>query len=283
MKGWCLEMSWKVLYEPFQSYSQLLETLADRKNNKIMSDCHSSNRRDDKWFGTRNYTEATKMLINGYGAVVDKLHRNVVQASKINSKFVSDIPHPMPQNNVFGFVPNVPAAIQNLPKAMIFNDRKPLKKKTLHIIYGVGGSCSESQSYFEDAGVALLSAVDLIEKCGIQTKIDLAFFLSYSGDEFPLPTICIKNYGERFSIQKVSFPLVHTSMFRRIGFKWLETTPLITRYGFKGGYGFPPNHAQSEEAVRQVLGSDGEYISNDWINCNGCSVESILKKLGVLV
>lgn len=275
-------MEWKVLYEPFKSYGQLVDTLAGRPNNQIMHDCHSSNRRDDEWFGTRDYKEAVKLLSTGYMDVVGKMQKNVENQSKINSKFLANVDHAVPHNAVVGYIPNVPAALQNLPQSMISISKKPMKRKTLHIIYGVGGSSMENRDYFENAGVALLSAVDIIERSGIQTKIDMAFFLSISGDEFPLPTVCIKNYGERFSIQKVSFPMVHTSMFRRIGFKWLETTTQITKSGFNGGYGHPPTHEQSEEAVRQIFGDQGIYISNDWINRQKCSVEKILEKLGVL-
>lgn len=247
-----------------------------------MKNEHSSNRRDDDWFGTKDYKEAVKLLSVGYMEVVGKMQKNVADTSKINSKFLSNVDHAVPHNAVVGYIPNVPAALQNLPQSMISINKKPMKRKTLHIIYGVGGSAAEEREYFENAGTALLSAVDIIERCGIQTKIDLAFFLSMAGDEFPLPTVCIKNYGERFSIQKVSFPMVHTSMFRRIGFKWLETTPQITYRGFANGYGHPPSHEKSEEAVRQILGNEGVYISNAWINRNECSVQKILEKLGVL-
>ena len=247
-----------------------------------MRDCHSSNRRDCAWFGTNDYKEAVKLLQTGYMDVCKDMQKNVAGQTKLNSKLLQNVDHAVPHNAVVGYIPNVPAAIQNLPQSMISVNKKPMKRKTLHIIYGVGGSSMEKREYFEKAGTALLSAVDIIERCGISTKIDLAFFLSYCGSEFPLPTVCIKNYGERFSIQKVSFPLVHTSMFRRIGFKWLETTPQITNSNFSNGYGSPPTHSGSEEAVRQVLKDGGVYISNAWINEHGCSVEEIMKKLEVL-
>ena len=276
-------MQWKVLYEPFRSYGQLIDTLEHRENNKIMQNCHSSQRTNDyKWFGTHNYKEAVKLLSTGYMEICKDMQKNVAGQTKLNSKLLQNVDHAIPHNAVVGFIPNVPAAIQNLPQSMISVNKKPMKRKTLHIIYGVGGSAMEERSYFEKAGTALLSAVDIIERCGNSTKIDLAFFLSKCGNEFPLPTVCIKNYGERFSIQKVSFPLVHTSMFRRIGFRWLETTSMITNEDFKGGYGQPPSHEQSEEAVRQVLKDGGVYISNAWINNHQCSVEEIMKKLEVL-
>ena len=272
----------KVLYDPYVNYTQLLETLNRRENNNIMKNQHDSNGKDVQWYGTRSYSEAEDMMVKGFSEVVAKLHKNVVEQTKINSKFYADVNHAMPHNDIRGYIPNVPNAIRNIPQSMINIDKKPIKRKTLSIIYGVGGNCMQNRSYFENAGIALLSAVDIIERCGIQTKIELAFFLSESGDEFPLPTVMIKNYGERFSIQKVSFPLVHTSMFRRIGFKWLETTPLITDRGFAGGYGHAPSYQTSAEAVEQALKGKGIYLDNAWINQNNCEVEAILKKLEVI-
>lgn len=40
-----------------------------------------------------------------------------------------------------------------------------------------------------------------------------------TGNETTFPTVVIKNYGQRFDLQKVCFPLAHPSMLRRIGFK----------------------------------------------------------------
>ena len=272
----------KILYDPYISYNQLLETLSRRKNNSVMKDDHSSNRKDYNWFGTHSYSEAEEMMIKGYTSVVDKMHKNVVEQTKINSKFYADVNHAIPHNDIRGYIPNVPNAIRNIPQSMINIDKKPMKRKTISIIYGVSGNCQKSRDFFEKPGVALLSAVDIIERCGIQTKIELGFGMTYSSNEFAFPTVMIKNYGERFSIQKVSFPLVHTSMFRRIGFKWLETTPMISVHGFAGGYGMAPDFDMASEAVQKILKGKGIYIDNDWIYRNDNSVEAILKKLEVI-
>lgn len=272
----------KVLYDPYISYGSLIKSLASRENSEIMKNEHSSQSNDYDWTGTHNYDEAVQLLSSGYMEVVRSMKRNVEDQTKINSKYYADVNHAVPHNSIVGYIPNVPNALRGIPQSMITIEKKPMKRKTLSIIYGVSGSASRDRDYFENAGTALLSAVDIIERCGIQTKIELAFFLSEKNDEFPLPTVIIKNYGERFSIQKVSFPLVHTSMFRRIGFKWLETTPMITEKDFAWGYGTPPSHEDSEKAVEQVLKGKGIFISNDWINNHNCDVNEILVKLGVV-
>ena len=100
------------------------------------------------------------------------------------------------------------------------------------------------------------------------------------GGELAIGTVQIKNYGERYSFQKVSFPLVHPSMFRRIGFKWLETVPGITDSGFSFGYGRP---ATQEDLIRELKPDRNTYLlSTEWIHDHNCSVEEILKYLEVI-
>ena len=125
----------------------------------------------------------------------------------------------------------------------------------------------------------MLSAIDIIEKSGIQTKIKLCFFPAQEDDELTLPTVMIKNYGERYSIQKISFPIAHPSMFRRIGFKWLETTPDIKR-NFSNGYGHSPGYEVIEKSIKK---EPNEYLlSASYIHRVNCSVEKILEKLEMI-
>ena len=50
-------------------------------------------------------------------------------------------------------------------------------------------------------------------------------------------TVKVKDYREHMDLQKLCFPLAHPSMFRRFGFKWLETVPGLTEVGWSFGYG----------------------------------------------
>ena len=162
---------------------------------------------------------------------------------------------------------------------MINMDRKPQKRKTLHILYSIDGNGGRPTEYFAKAGAALLSAIEIVEKGGIQTKIDLNFMAIVNSTETIFPTICIKNYGERYSVQKISFPIAHPSMLRRFGFKWLETSPdILNSY---------PNYGQAvayEELEKALNISDPKtyLINTDWIDRNNYSVEQILKKFEVI-
>ena len=49
--------------------------------------------------------------------------------------------------------------------------------------------------------------------------------------------VTIKAPAEKINPARVYFPLVHPSMLRRIGLRWLETCPDVTSKKFQGGYG----------------------------------------------
>lgn len=270
----------KVIYEEFRSLDQLMRELKKRPNNKIMNGKYSSKTNGKSFTGTNSYEEAEKLLVNGYIDVLGKLRDDVKSKSKIASKYNSELDHPIPHTAIIGYAPCVPAAILGLPNSMISAERKPMKRKTLSILYSVGANSGTSADWFTEAGAAMLSAVDIIERSGIQTEIWMNFYPAQGGNELTFPTVKIKSYGERYSIQKISFPIANPSMFRRIGFKWLETTPSITQKGFSYGYGSSPSFDTLEKEIKKKPNT--YLLSAAEIHKYGCSVEKILKKLEVI-
>ena len=255
-----------IVREEFTSLNQLMDTLSKRKKNTIMEYKDSSNRDEYSFFGTKNYDEASNMLVNGYLDIMGQLKEDIAGKSKITAKHMANIPHPIPHTNITGYIPCVPNAILGLPNSMISVDRVPMKRKTLSITYVMGANASTRKEYFSEAGAALLSAINVIEKSGIQTQLKLGFFPGEAGDELVCPAVVIKNYGERYSLQKISFPLAHPSMFRRIGFRWLETSPDITAEGFNCGYGHVPDLPKIKDNMN--ISANTYYIDIQTIHRN---------------
>ncbi|MBO7423147.1 MAG: hypothetical protein J6T99_07150 [Oscillospiraceae bacterium] len=254
--------------------------MSHRENNRVMRGNHSSKEGSKDFTGTKSYSEALNLMQTGYDEAAKMLKRDVKNKSKINAKCMGIVKHPTPHSAVVGYIPNVPNAIRNLPASMISIDRTPMKRKTLDIIYSQHGSCARDQEYFSKAGAALLSAVEVIEKSGIQTQIDLAFMTAEGNSQLAFPTVRIKRYDERYSFQKVSFPLVHPSMFRRIGFKWLETSPAVTDNRFNIGYGHPPTDSTLRTEIS--LPKNTYLLTTAMIHGADCSTEAILEKLEVI-
>ncbi|MDE7345422.1 MAG: hypothetical protein K2N48_01630 [Muribaculaceae bacterium] len=257
-----------------------MDTLAERPNNNFMWDSNSSRTGSKEFTGTSSWEEAVSLLKNGYPDYLDDIKKALNKSKKLTSKMYSKMPRPVPENHVFGFVPNVPNALRGLPQSMITIERNPQKRKTISILYSIGDACWRDTDDFIDAGVALVSAINMIEASGIRTRLQLGFMPSTQSGEIVFPTVKLKDFGEPFALQKICFPLIHPSMFRRIGFKYLETCPFCTK-DFSFGYGAPVDLSTLEECLNT---KDTYVLNTAWIKDKiGCDIEQILTKLGVCI
>lgn len=271
--------------EDFNSFGELLTTLNERPNSSFMRGCDSSRTKGKDFTGTDSWEEAVALLKNGYTDHLQDIKQALNKNKKLNGKIYSKIPHPTPENHVFGFVPNVPNAMRGLPQSMITINRIPQKRKTISILYSIGGPCWRDTDDFIESGVALVSAINIIEALGIRTRLQLGFMATSknphdSSGEIVFPTVKLKDFGEPFALQKICFPLIHPSMFRRIGFKYLETCHLC-KNNYSGGYGCVPDLDVLEECLNM---KDTYVLDTKWIHDDvDCEIEKILEKLGVCI
>lgn len=248
-----------ILREEFHNLFGLVRTLESRQNNDVMREEHSSSEGSEEFTGTSSYKEATDLLRDGYTEVVPKIIEGMKKSEKNLPAELAISNKCKPVNSVVGYIPNVPNAIQNLPESMIDIIRNPQKMRTLDIIYAIGFNCNTDKQLAIDSGIALMTAIKVLESKRISVKLTLCFMASRSGDQVSFPTILLKGYGQRLDIQKLSFPMIHPSIFRRIGFKWLETTPQDINSGFNWGYGHSPfEDTQSIQEVRESLELDSK-------------------------
>lgn len=268
-----------LITEKFSSIAELMTTLEKRENNAIMKSCHSSSEKGDKgWYGTDSFEEASQLMRTGYTEVLPKIKEGLKTSSKVISRLTSDIPRRKQENSVIGFVPNVPNALLNLPNSMIDVKMIVQKRKTLNIVYIMSGSAAYSIDMWIKAGISLLTAIKIIERMGISVKIDCSFYCGTIDNETAMGSVTVKNYGQPLDIQKLCFPLVNPSMFRRIGFKFLETTPIISKEGFAYGYGrgFEMN---SSEIVKKIEDERTYVLHGQWIKDHNYEVKEILNYL----
>lgn len=269
----------KIVKERFKSISEMMEMLDKRPNNKIMEGENSSSRKGDRgWYGTDSYEEASQLMRTGWKEILPDIKEGLSKSSKIVSKSFSPTDLRRPKNLPVGFIPNIPNAILNLPNSMIDIQMTPQKRKTLSIIYVMAGSCGCKTEMWVKAGIALLTAIKIIERRGISVSIDTSFYCGSQGDEVAMGSVCVKHFGQPLDIQKLCFPMANPSMFRRIGFKFLETTPVITKEGFRYGYG--RGFECDEEKIKAEIETPQTYmLSGQWIQRHNYDVEEILNYL----
>lgn len=254
--------NYRVIREDYYSINSLVHTLRKRPNNTVMEDNHSSKNGDSSFTGTMTYESAEKLLLDGWGGILNmvklKYDKKVdILSHKYIRKKSSNI------DAIVGGTPNVPRALMCLPNNLI--NRVPSVKKinAIEIIYDVTVDCSIKINEVLQSGIALLSAIKLLEQSGVQLKLTCCFFSSVStlhseaeNREIVIGSVLLKNYAEKLNLLKICFPLAHSSMVRRIGFKFLETIPGITNKAFRFGYG----HTVPVEDLRKALQAENTVV-----------------------
>lgn len=194
----------------------------------------SSRTSDTKWYQTESYEEADNFLINGWNAKIDELKGSL---EKYSRKIA--VQNRITENNVVGFMPNVPRAIRGYPGSMISNReiKRTEKRNTIHIIYSMTANCGTHGEGLLKAGIVVLKIAMVLDRSNIRTKIDLVPFLASEDGEYVTCIVGIKDYRQSFNYSKMAYPIVNPSFFRRHGFRYLETLSGITAENWCCGYG----------------------------------------------
>jgi len=127
-------------------------------------------------------------------------------------------------------------------------------------------------------GINFISLVNSLEKQGYSVKIDM---ISSFGTDKTLSsmTVNVKEYGQKINLLKLTFPLVHPSMLRRVTFKWLETTLELKDKDFTRGYGIPLQHL-----MKYDLESESNYLKALNVikgeNTYYCNMDTAMKSKG---
>ena len=185
---------------------------------------------------------------------------------------------PKLKNDFVGFTPHVPNTLMNLPITMINKERTPNRPKTIHLLYNFSASAKTMPDEMITGGINFISLVNSLEKQGYSVKIDM---ISSFGTDKTLSsmTVNVKEYGQKINLLKLTFPLVHPSMLRRIAFKWLETTLELKDKDFTRGYGIPLQHL-----MKYDLESESNYLKALNVikgeNTYYCNMDTAMKSKG---
>lgn len=209
----------KLIQEHFNSISEMLNVICSRPNNSVMKEANSSHKNGKGFTGTNSWDEAMNLYQYGYIDILEKVKKGTT--SIVGNR--APLPRNKIVNDVIGYAPHVPNAILGLPNSMIGMKKVPQKVKTVSIIYQSTANACEDAETFVEAGIAVLCAINALELSGVRVSLKLCYYYAEEGNEYAYSTVKLKDYREHLDIQKLCFPLAHPSMFRRFGFKWLET------------------------------------------------------------
>lgn len=275
----------KYYFDVYKGIDDLLRKIESRPVNTVFKDATlSSNSENAKFSGTANYQEAVELFKSGWEDPVKDLKAEV-KAANIRTN-VTETKH-RPRNSVVGYAPCVPAAILGLPESMIATERTPSKIKAVSIVHSVCANAATKTQEFLKAGAAVLKIVNDLELKGYRVQLDCEFDASVCGQETTVARFRLKDWRQPLDLKKLTFPMAHASMLRRIGFRHTETHPGIKYSGWTGCYGralsSDMNYKQQVAMYKKqgMLAENEFFITLDMAKKNGYDTEKIMKQAGM--
>ena len=278
----------KVVYENFKNLDTLLSTMEKRplRNEAFQDKENIASQRIEEnrpWSGTTDYNEAMEIMRTGYKDPLEKMKKAILKIGQ-NEK----ANRPKLKNDFVGFVPHVPHTIMGLPMTMINKEKQAHKAKTLHLFYSISTASKVGPEDMVKGGINFISLVNSLEKQGYRVKIDIisSFATDRTLSSF---SVNVKDYGQKLNLLKLTFPLVHPSMLRRIAFKWLETNLELKDKHFTMGYGTPLSHLMGYDTNKEsnylkdhgILKKENTFYCTVYEAMKTKDIESLAKSIGI--
>lgn len=245
-----------VIEEHFNSIGEMLEELNKRKKSEVMEMANESQSDNFDFSLTKDWEEAIELYQYGYLDILEEVKSKLKKEMKVQKA----VKNRKVTTAVQGFVPHVPNALLGLPNSMINIKQEPKKVKAISIIYAITANAGTEAEDFIKSGISLLALINNLELQGIRVNLKIMFNNAYIEDEAVFGTVNVKGYREHLDIQKLCFPIAHPSMFRRIGFKWLETIDGLSEDDWAELYGYTIE--DEEEMHERFKFKKDEYFIN---------------------
>jgi len=261
--------------EHFTSIHQMLNVCKNRPNNSIMSGKESSSTGSKDFTGTESWKEAMDLFEHGYTEILPQIKAGVAAGIKKTET----IQRRRTSTGVVGYAAHVPNAIMGLPNSMIYTQATPQKIKAISITYCITRNAGTKAQEFIDSGIAVLNVINRLELNGCRVNLKIMFYCAKENDDYAFGTVDVKDFREHLDLQKLCFPIANPSMFRRFGFKWLETCNGLKERGWSYGYG---RQIDSDSEVLQNWLQDNEfYIDLPYTRRYNYDAEKIIESMNI--
>lgn len=245
-------MANKLVFDNFSDVFAFRAAITSRPDNRPSE---NKSKTGDADFAGMPYEQAQRALTDGLPEAADKLKRELTRFKADKSGIVTQR---RPINYYNGHAPNVPAAIIGLPKSMRKVTKTPTKTKTVTLFYNSSANCNISAETLEKCGAAVLQLVYWLELNGYRVKLILNPYLAEHTRETACCNILLKDFRQPLDILKLSFSLTSVSMFRRLGFRWIETAP-TAKDNWRCGYG---HQIRDKREALETIGRSGQNVDN---------------------
>jgi hypothetical protein len=235
------------------------------------------------WSGTTDYNQAMEIMRSGYKDPLEKMKKAILKIGQ-NEK----ANRPKLKNDFVGFVPHVPNTLMGLPITMINKEKQAHTAKTIHLFYSISTASKVGPEDMVKGGINFISLVNSLEKQGYRVKIDIISSMA-TDKTLSSFSVNVKEYGQKLNLLKLTFPLVHPSMLRRIAFKWLETNLELKDKNFTAGYGTPLSHLMNYDTMKEynylkdhgIIKNDNTFFCTVYTAMKTKDIESLAQTIGI--
>lgn len=208
------------------------------KWNNRLSSIHN----DYNFTQTYSFDEAIDLFKTGWQDMSEKLNQMLkVEMGKMEKVMIS-------KNtiSVQGYQPIVPLYLNGIPANMISRKMQPMKQKVITLNKSVTYGSDTPRAVIIAESIKALAIIKKLEKQNYRCNLNIILGTETSDKGYTIK-VRIKSANERLNINKLSFPLVHPSMLRRLFFRFIETYPGVPS-SFRVGYGRPTDAEDLQRA-----------------------------------
>jgi hypothetical protein len=226
----------KTIVRKFNSLSEYDAYLESGETNKIFAGSIglSTYETSGSFEGTKTWEEATNLMMNG-----DKERHNTLKSARQEFRVASNAgtcSRRTMVRGVAGFMPNVPAAVMNMPQAMFAVRTTRHSARVLDVMYSPTANCNYDASEIDACGMKVAKAVYHTEAKGV--RVNLWIVIGAKNNEKIIVAVRVKTADQYGNLLKAAYPLAHPSFLRRQFLRAEEIDKELTDNGFRGGHGY---------------------------------------------
>lgn len=214
-------------------YNYLCETPLNDAFRRSTKESDSKSSWAKVWTKTESFEEASDLFKHGWSDMSDKL----VQKLKAEQSKMEPVMVLKNTIGVQGYHPIVPLYLMGVPTNMVRREMRPAKQKVITLNKSVNYGADVSSDRIVDESIKAMLLIKKLEAQNYRCNLNLVMG-TYTWSRSFIIKIRIKSANEKLNVSKLSFPLVHPSMLRRLLFRFIEVHPLVTE-DFVSGYGRP--------------------------------------------
>lgn len=199
----------------------------------------------NNWTKTESFEQASELFKKGWSEMAEQL----TQRLKVEG-IIEPIMTTKTIQSVEGYHPIVPLYLMGIPNNMVSRKVKPIKHKVININKNITYSSSISSQQIIDESIKAFKIIKKLESQNYRVNLNILCCVHKDGEKY-FVKVRLKSANEKLNISKMSFPLVHPSMLRRLFFRFIEVYPEVSKI-FVQGYGY----ACSSDMIKKVWPND---------------------------